>query len=599
MDQADSEIRRRVLRMSRDGESQRSIAGHVGIPRSRVRAILADGASEDPAPTRAFDALSGFGKAATGTLTAKRASRGGRQTIDRDWLWGAYPLILEPPDHETEWRVDELDRYGLATLTPKQLMTRLKRLSPEFSRGYSDWVLLHNPGFDVVAYALGSDDEPHEDGQAVVDAFLEQLDRRHVSRRVPVMRTFAGAALAGAFFAELVFDEAGREPVDVATPDPWTVRFRLDDDPVTGGKVWTPGQYQGGEFVAFDRETVLYVPMDPQPGNPYGTSPLASATFAALFVLGLLRDLRRVVAQQGYPRLHLKVLLEKLQAIAPSDLTADPAAMKEWVDQFVADANAAFLALEPDDNYASLDAVEIDGPFGTVGEQALGAIGDLINALERSLARSLKSNRLLMLLEGGPSGDEANREWEVLTQSIDAVQQLAAAMWGRIFTLACESRGVQCRVVVTFHKIRAAEERRDAEVQLLKDEHAAFARDQGWLDQEQASEHAVGMKPALSEPPKPEPVQAPGADPGDVSGDDGDNQGGGEERGYVDLVRATERYATALERIARAESAGDDPPVAVSGGDVDLALGTWDSAMGEAWAGLLDADVEPDEEDAA
>jgi hypothetical protein len=92
-----------------------------------------------------------------------------------------------------------------------------------------------------------------------------------------------------------------RAPLDIATSDPATVRFQLRDLPDRGPS-WVPGKWQDGRFVTFDVPNVIYIPLDPEPGSPHGRPMLAPAVFISIFLLGVLHDLRRVIAQQGYPR---------------------------------------------------------------------------------------------------------------------------------------------------------------------------------------------------------------------------------------------------------------------------------------------------------
>src|SRR5690606_28043428 len=140
------------------------------------------------------------------------------------------------------------------------------------------------------------------------------LDDHYGSVDIVFGRLFMSAFLRGALFAELVLDSGGRVPVDLATPDPISVRFRRVQDPQRG-PIWQPGQWQGGEFVPLDRPTVRYTPVDPFPGSPYGRPLAAPSLFTTLFLLAMLHDIRRVVQQQGYPRLDISLDTEKMATL--------------------------------------------------------------------------------------------------------------------------------------------------------------------------------------------------------------------------------------------------------------------------------------------
>ncbi len=112
--------------------------------------------------------------------------------------------------------------------------------------------------------------------------------------------------------------------------------------------------------------TITYTPIDALPGIPYGR-PLASpALFSTIFLVGLMHDLRRVVAQQGYPRLDLAVNVEKLLATMPPDLATEPATVKDWINGAVSEIQKMYATLQPDDAYIHTDVVEVNRPVGTV-----------------------------------------------------------------------------------------------------------------------------------------------------------------------------------------------------------------------------------------
>lgn len=48
-------------------------------------------------------------------------------------------------------------------------------------------------------------------------------------------------------------------------------------------------------------------------------APVGSALFPALFLLGLMQDLRRVIANQGYPRLDVSVAVDRLVVLVRED----------------------------------------------------------------------------------------------------------------------------------------------------------------------------------------------------------------------------------------------------------------------------------------
>src|SRR5690606_3933985 len=185
-----------------------------------------------------------------------------------------------------------------------------------------------------------------------------------VPLRVPfdtiINQLFMGAFLRGAFMAELVLDENGRLPLNIATPDPYSARFKKMKHPQLG-TVWQLGQYQGQQWTPLDRPTVRYVPIDPAPGRPYGRAIVSPALHTTLFLIGILHDLRRVVAQQGWPRINLEVDFEALAEMAPDDSRPGTEGFEEWVTAVIAEIETVYASLEPDDAYVHANTIKVNG----------------------------------------------------------------------------------------------------------------------------------------------------------------------------------------------------------------------------------------------
>lgn len=432
--------------------------------------------------------------------TATRAPRqlaGGRLSYDTSLQFvSQYPIILPPPHADAEWqlRVFELGPDAMRGFGPAGLLQRLTDISPDVSRATWDFLRFCNAGYTYNAFLPGTEDVSPK-AQAALDAFWQELADRHGSPDVVIDRLFFGAWLRGAFMAELVLDEAGRLPLDLATPDPATARFQSLDDPVLG-REWQLGQYHLGQFVLLDRPTIRYIPVDPFPGSPYGRPIVAPALHSTLFLLGILHDLRRVIAQQGWPRVDLSILTEKL----PAAVQADDLRYQAWIDQAISDVTTAYSALQPDDAFVHPDTVQINQPAGGVNAEGLGMIGPIIDHLERWALRALKTMPLLMGITDGVSEANANRQWEAHLQGIKSLQHFAEVLLEGLLKLGLQAQGIQAEIQFRFAENRASEMQRDALTQMTRQQNAYFGYLYGYLTQEQAAQEAWGHEPATEAP---------------------------------------------------------------------------------------------------
>jgi len=446
-----------------------------------------------------------------------------RKTIDsQDTYFGLANVIVPPISAEESWKLQSLDDDALRSLSPARLMTLLADLSPDVSRGLYDFLRLCNPGWTFTALQPQSGAADPR-AQATLIGIIAHLEDLYGSVDVVWNRLFAAAWLRGAFFSELVF-APDYSVADLAAPDPITVRFRTRLDPVRG-QTWEIGQVQpwtlaGGisnnGFVTLDYPTIRYVPVDPFPGSPYGRPLCSSALFTTLFLLGLLHDLRRVVAQQGYPRLDVELVMEKLLQTIPADEQDNPDVFRTWIEGSIADVQKAMAALKPDDTYVHTDVVKVNRPIGTVDATSLGGIDGLIKSLERMAARALKTMPLMMGITEGMSEASANRQWELQAAGVKALQHLCENMLQRQFTLALQMAGTPARVECRFAELRAAEALRDAQTLTLTVQNWGNAYDRGWVSQDEAAQRAVGHP---ADQPEPRGI----AGPNDLAGQTGQN----------------------------------------------------------------------------
>jgi len=429
--------------------------------------------------------------------------------------------FLQPISQDQYWRNLQLDSKTLDKIDPQKLMEILADLSPDVSRALWDFLRMCNPGYEAKALKPGTDKQDPA-AQAALDAFIAVLNDKYGSFDVVVGRLFIGAFLRGSFLAELVLDDSARMPIDIATPDPATLRFRRDKDE-NGNLVWRMGQWQWGQYVELDLPTIRYIPVDPYPGSPYGRAIAAPAMFTSLFLMGLLHDLRRVVSQQGYPRQDLVVKLQAIRDAMPADIQNDSDKFKKWVEDTIEDIQDVYNNLEPDDAYVHTDVVDVKSPVGALNASSLGAIDGMIKGLERMSMRALKSMPLLMGTTDGVSEANANRQWEIHVAGIKALQHLAETMLERLFGYALQVQGIAARVKFNFSELRAAELLRDAQVETLNIANAARKRDEGWQTNDEAANSIVGHN-AVAAPATSIPALSGGGGLMGVQADPGSNR---------------------------------------------------------------------------
>lgn len=414
-------------------------------------------------------------------------------------------LVAAPANYEQNWQLLNLSSKGFDQIAPERLLEMMAQLSPEVSRAFDDFRVMCNSGYEFKATRLGSDVEDQRARQAA-QAFIDQMDAKPVGGFHDVIdMNLAGFFIYGAMCSELVLDKRGRMPLDIATPKPTSIRFRKRSDPERGD-VWQPGQWQGGIFVPLDIPTFFYRSAGRMFDTPDGIPMAAPALFVSLFLLGMMHDLRRVIQQQGYPRIDVSIDIAKILESAPQ-LAANTEQFNNWANSLVTQVENAYSQLQPDDAYIHTSNVIVNRPVGAVDASSLGGVDAIIKSLERMAVRALKTNGLLMELGESTSESEANRKWELYVARIKIVQHTLEDVLGRIFGLALEAQGIQAKVAFTFAELRAAEMLRDAQTETMQIANEKAKYEAGWQTQDEAS-IAITGSPAVSQTPLQQQPQA-------------------------------------------------------------------------------------------
>lgn len=425
-----------------------------------------------------------------------------RATVDTEaQAFGALlgAAVIGPIAADDVWSAFDLDAATLRRMSPTRLLELLADLSPEVSKALWDFLRFSNAGWTATAMRPSGKMPGTAAHQAALDSFLATLKERYGSVDIIIGRLFLSAFLRGALFAELVLDNNGHQPIDIATPDPATARWKRVADPELG-IVWQLGQWQAGQFVALDVPTVRYLPIDPFPGHPEGRPIAGSALFSAVFLLAMLHDIRRVVQQQGYPRIDIAIVLEKLIAAIPPADRNDTAKIRRWVNETIADVDTNYSALNPDDAYVHTDDVQVNRPVGTLDTSSLGAVSGIIESLERMITRALKSMPLLMATNQTGTETQSTREYEAFIAAIKAIQHLCESLLEHLCTLALRAQGIPAVVQWRFAEVRAAEMMRDALTKKTQLENIITEYNQGYTSQDEASQQAVGHAPDQDTP---------------------------------------------------------------------------------------------------
>ena len=381
-----------------------------------------------------------------------RAMMRGRVSQDALTTVGASTLasgsIARRPEPSSSWRTLQLQRRQLLSLSSERLTEIAQDLSPQVNKGVWDFLLFANPGYELTGESTRADRALRE--------FQERLDNQHGYIGSLLDSCFTGLLFGGAFFLELVLDDMGM-PVDLVVLDPVVALFRRREDSLRG-QYWQLGQRQmGGSFVPLEHETIVYAPVKKFPDKPYGRPVVTSAIYASVFLLGLIQDLRRVVANQGFSRQDYEVNLESILTLlsyADPGTTDSDTRVAEFINENLFQIRDELKKLDVDSDYVHTSTVQVNYATGGVVASNLAGVDTLVRMLERQVTNGMASIPLLMADNESLAETQASRQVENYTSQVMSMQERLAGILSRLLTLSLRAQGIMGEAFFQFRKQR-------------------------------------------------------------------------------------------------------------------------------------------------
>lgn len=401
--------------------------------------------------------------------------------------------ISAPRNPWETWEFKELDEDNLSRYTIDQIYDIIISISPEASLS-----LWHANRF-VNPYFWFEFDNP-EDARTIeaVDRWMEMFTNYYGGFDTIVAQAVAGLFTRGSLFAEMVFAKAGGgllEPVDLLVRDPIWVRFYKQDDPKRG-RVWHYGQWINNRFVSFQNDpTVLYMPVDPFPGPMYGRSMMGSAIYCTIFIVGMLREIRRVIANQGYPRLDISVDLESLESIYNQLKSSNPetASFPEWAQSQMDNITALYNKLQAHQAFVHDTSVTVNPHPGALNQQ-LSMLDEIVRMLERQLVRAYKSVPLMHGSNESLAESQADAQYVIYTESINALKRAIAIVISLLFSYALRMSGIMNRARLHFGMVNEMQAKLRAETRQIEIQNITDQVEAGLIDLEEGQEQIDALK---------------------------------------------------------------------------------------------------------
>lgn len=391
-----------------------------------------------------------------------RALAGGRVSM-QDPIRAQTLYHVAPPERtRSVFQLKNWTEEELLHLPVDQFMKIVTSLSPEVNKAYKDFLRNCNESW---YYQV----EP-ESATPVIDDFIARLETKHHDVDVIIDRIFAGIYKGGAAFIELVLSESADMAIDIAVMDPYVARFHKV------AEEWMLGQWQNGKWVSLQEDpTVMYVPFNAGPNEPFGKSMLESAPLDVVRMLGVMNDFRRVLESQGWARADFEIDSEKLKDFMPPEIIGDVDAEDEFIRDFINGVNQMYSNLKPNEGYGHLDIVKVNMPVGGQMQSSFfGLVDGLMRLYDRRVGRATGSTPIKQHSNENVAETHAREQRKDYRIDISSIQSTTAGMLSTLLGYVLRAEGKKGKVMFYFENtpdpedVKALEEAEGVKIDNLK-----------------------------------------------------------------------------------------------------------------------------------
>ena len=391
-----------------------------------------------------------------------RALAGGRVSMQDPLRSHTMRYVMPPERSRSVWQLKNWTEEELLHLPVDQFMKVVTSISPEVTKAYKDFLRNCNESW---YYQV----EP-ESATLVIDDFIARLETKHHDFDVIIDRIYAGIYKGGAIFSELVLSESADMAIDIAVMDPYVARFHRV------GEEWMLGQWQNGKWVSLQEDpTVMYVPFNAGPNEPFGKSMLESAPLDVVRMLGVMNDFRRVLESQGWARADFEIDSEKLKDFMPPEVIGDVEAEDEFIRDFINGVNQMYSNLKPNEGYGHLDIVKVNMPVGGQMQSSFfGLVDGLMRLYDRRVGRATGSTPIKQHSNESIAETHAREQRKDYRIDISSIQSTTAGVLSTQFGYVLRAEGVQGEVTFYFENtpdpedVKALAEAEGAKIANLK-----------------------------------------------------------------------------------------------------------------------------------
>ena len=254
-----------------------------------------------------------------------------------------------------------------------------------------------------------------------------------------------------------------------------------------------------GGFTSLDKtRLVKYIGFDRTVDNPYGRPMVAPAVQSSLFLLGIISDLRRALANQGLSRIDYELQAEELLRLIDRnpEIAGDDEATAQFIEDQIDLISETLGSLDIDSDYVHLSTVKVNYATNPM-QQNISGLDTIIDNLKIDVVNGFKGVAALSNLLNSTTETHGNLQVETFVSAINSLQDEVGGVFKEYFDIGNQVQGIQSDLLFQFKRQRAYDRKLFAEFIKVETETVLAKLEAGVIDVTEAREEIDNLKDEL------------------------------------------------------------------------------------------------------
>ena len=192
-----------------------------------------------------------------------------------------------------------------------------------------------------------------------------------------------------------------------------------------------------------DTPLVKYLGFDRLTDNPVRqTDSRARSPFSSVFLLGLIQDLRRAIANVGLSRTDYTLEADELLKLIDRnpDIAGDDAATAAFINEHIDKVKGVLSNLEVDSDFVHLSTVKVNYATNPMTVN-LNGLNTVIETLQRNIVNGFKGISALLNILDSTTETHIRSQLEYFVAALQSLQNEVAVMLSQFFDIANQVQG--------------------------------------------------------------------------------------------------------------------------------------------------------------